>query len=76
MKIMNLQANLNLCWAHVYEGTFSDLETHKVNFSFNAKFQTTFVICFFLFLSYFELSFVKKFICKVERLNIKQCRSR
>ena len=40
---------------------------------FNAKFQTTFVVCFFLLN---KLSLGKKFICKVERLNVKQHRSR
>ena len=40
--------------------------------SFGAKFQTTFVVCFF----YFKLSFRKTFISKVERLNVKQHRSR
>ena len=40
--------------------------------SFGAKFQMTFVICFF----FNKLSIGKKFICKVERLNVKQRRSR
>ena len=46
--------------------------------SFGAKFQTTFVVCFlvvvFFFLTNFHLE-RKKFICKVERLNVKQRRS-
>ena len=41
--------------------------------SFAAKFQTTFVVCFSLFN---KLSLEKKFIRKVERLNVKQRRSR
>ena len=41
--------------------------------SFGAKFQTTFVVCCF-YLN--KLSFGKTFICKVERLNVKQRRSR
>ena len=41
--------------------------------SFGAKFQTTFVVCFFYFN---KLSFGKTYICKVERLNVKQRRSR
>ena len=41
--------------------------------SFGAKFQTTFVVCFFYCN---KLSFGKTFICKVERLNVKQRRSR
>ena len=41
--------------------------------SFGAKFQTTFVICFFYFN---KLWFGKMFICKVDRLNVKQRRSR
>ena len=41
--------------------------------SFGAKFQTTFVVCFFYFN---KLSFGKTFICKVKRLNVKQRRSR
>ena len=41
--------------------------------SFGAKFQTTFVVCFSFFK---KLSLEKKFIRKVERLNVKQHRSR
>ena len=41
--------------------------------SSGAKFQTTFVICIFYCN---KLSFGKTFICKVERLNVKQHRSR
>ena len=41
--------------------------------SFVAKFQTTFVVCFSFFN---KLSLEKKFIPKVERLNVKQHRSR
>ena len=63
-----------------------DLPKSKMNFSntwcgrvyavfnsFGAKFQMTFVVCFFYFN---KLPFGKKFICKVERLNVKQHRSR
>ena len=39
--------------------------------SFGVKFQTTFVVCFFLFL---QTSAWKDVICKVERLNVKQRR--
>ena len=41
--------------------------------SFGAKFQTTFVVCFFYSN---KPSLGKTFICKVERLNVKQRRSR
>ena len=41
--------------------------------SFGAKFQTTFVVCFSFFN---KLSLEKKFVRKVERLNVKQRRSR
>ena len=40
--------------------------------SFGAKFQTTFVVCFFCN----KLSLGKKLICKVERLDVKLRRSR
>ena len=40
--------------------------------SFGAKFQTKFVLCIFIFN---KLSLGKTFICKVERLNVKQRRS-
>ena len=43
--------------------------------SFTAKFQTTFVVCFFLFFLN-KLLFGKKFTCKVEELNVKQRTSR
>ena len=54
----------------VYAGLINS--THIIN-SFGAKFQTTFVVCFFYFN---KLLFGKTFICKVERLNVKQRRSR
>ena len=41
--------------------------------SFGAKFQTTFVVCFFYFN---KLSLRKTYICEVDRLNVKQRRSR
>ena len=41
--------------------------------SSGAKFQTTFAVCL---LHYIKLSFGKTFICKVERLNVNQRRSR
>ena len=41
--------------------------------SLGAKFQTTFVVCFFYFN---KLPLGKIIICKIERLNIKQHRSR
>ena len=41
--------------------------------SFGAKFQTTFFVCFYCFN---KLSLGKTFICKVDRLNVKQRRSR
>ena len=41
--------------------------------SFDAKFQMTFVICLFYFN---KLTFGKTFICEIERLNVKQRRSR
>ena len=47
---------------------------HRFN-SFGAKFQTPFVVCFFFFFFFFhfnKLSFGKTFICKVERLTVKQ----
>ena len=46
--------------------------------SYSTKFQTTFVVRFFFcFFFYFnKLSFGKMFICKVEKLNVKQRRSR
>ena len=25
---VNVQADLNLCWVHMFEGTFSDVEAH------------------------------------------------
>ena len=57
--------------------------THGGNFticitfnSLGAKFQLTFVVCFFFFFFFNKLSPGKKFICKVERLNVKQRRSR
>ena len=43
--------------------------------SFDAKFQTTFVKCRLLFF-FNKLSLEKKFIRKVERLNVKQRKSR
>ena len=43
--------------------------------SFGAKFQTAFVWGFFLLFFLNKLSLGKKFICKVERLNVKQHRS-
>ena len=42
--------------------------------SFGAKFQRTFVVCFFFY--FHKLWLGKTFICKVERLNVKQHRSR
>ena len=49
-------------------------EWHVVFFnSFGAQFQMTFVVCFFFFN---KPSLGKTFICKVERLNVKQRRSR
>ena len=48
--------------------------TKRIN-SFGAKFQTTFVVCFFI-LTNCRLEKLYKIICKVERLNIKQRRSR
>ena len=45
----------------------------KVN-SLGAKFHITFVVCFVWFF-FNKLSIGKKFICKAERLNFKQCRS-
>ena len=45
----------------------------KFDNSFGAKVQTSFVVCFFYF---YKLSIGKTFICKVERLNVKQRRSR
>ena len=45
--------------------------------SFSAKFQMIFVVCFFFFFfSFSKLSLGKKFVCKIERLNISECRSR
>ena len=46
--------------------------------SFGAKFLTTVVVCFYSYYYYYfnKLSFGKTFICKVERLNVKQRRSR
>ena len=56
------------CWAKSHR-------SHNLNVvnSFAAKFQTTFVVCFF-FKNKPPLR--KKFICEVERLNVKQRRSR
>ena len=41
--------------------------------SFGAKFRTTFIVCVFIF---FKLALGKTFICKVERLHVKQRRFR
>ena len=54
------------------QGLLCLLTLQKVN-SFAAKFQTTFVVCFCFKLT---IEWKKMFICKVERLNVKQRRSR
>ena len=41
--------------------------------SFGAKFQTTFVVCFF---DFNKLTLEKTFICKVDKQNVKQRRPR
>ena len=62
----------NLVGAECFTNTF------LVNFSgFNsigAKFQTTFVVCFFVVV-FLKQTIGKKFICKVELLNVKERRS-
>ena len=44
--------------------------------SFGAKFQTTNVVCFFFFFFFNKLSLEKTLKCKIERLIVKQRRSR
>ena len=68
--------DLGLCCPHTSmpEDTFPHGAARLSLNSFGAKFQTTYVVCFFFYFN--KLSFGKKFICKLERLNVKQRRSR
>ena len=76
--IKQIKSQTSLCTDTVNSG--QPLSTFRIKYtgtlfinSFSAKFQTKFVVCFSFFN---KLSLGKRFIRKVERLNVKQHRSR
>ena len=66
------QSHVTLRWTHMSKGMFSGFGDHSNLFlhSFGSIFQITFVVRFLN-----KLSIGKKFVCKLERLNVKQRRS-
>ena len=78
--LLLLQGTQFLCFPCLLSCTSSPVLKKVSTFnSFTAKFQTTFIVCFFFLFFFFffffffnKLSLGKKFICKVERLNVKQ----
>ena len=67
---LRIQAHLNLCGAHTPDGTFSDVTAHLTLSlpNFRRHLSSAF--------NFNKLSLRKKFISKVEHLNVKQRRSR
>ena len=81
-RTKNILKNRSLCFIGTPHITALLFAGWIVLNSFGAEFQTTFIVYFFFFFFFFffyyyfnKLSFGKTFICKFERLNVKQRRS-